>query len=77
MSDHAGGEVAAAIGKKRHGVIVIAEIRVAYKRAMFFVEDVVHAAVKLVLIVRLDAGEYEVVCRGRIGRRIMLQYLRC
>src|ERR1039458_3922795 len=77
MSDNTGGKIAAAIGKKRHGVIVIAEIRVAYKRAVFLVEDVIHAAVKLVLIVRLDAGEYEVVCRGRIRRRIMLQYLRC
>ncbi len=77
MSGNAAGEIAAAIGKKWHRVVVVAEIRIAYKRAVFLVEDVIHAAVKLVLLVRLYAGEYEVVCRGCIGRRIMLQHLRC
>ena len=75
MSDHAGGEIAAAIGKKRHRGVVVAEIGVAHKRAMLFVEDVVDAAVELVLVVRLDAGEYVIVCGRRIGQRIMLQYL--
>src|ERR1035441_4252665 len=76
MPGNAGGEVAAAIGKERHRGVVVAEIGVAHKRAMLFGEHVIDATVKLVLVVWLDPGEYIVVCRGGIGRRIMLQYLR-
>src|ERR1035441_7205591 len=76
MPGNAGGEVAAAIGKKRHRGVVVAEIGVARKRAMLFVEHVVDAAVELILVVGLDPGEYIVVRRGGIGQRVMLQYLR-
>src|ERR1035441_34026 len=76
MPGNAGGEVAAAIGKKRHRGVVVTEIGVARKGAMLFVEHVVDAAVELILVVRLDPGEYIVVRRGGIGRRIVLQYLR-
>ena len=48
-------QIAAAIRKKRHRVIVVAKIGVTDESAMLFGEDVVDAAVKLILAVRFYA----------------------
>ena len=50
-----GRKSAAAIGQGRHGIVVVAQVRVAPEDAMLLVEDVIDAAVELILVVRFDA----------------------
>ena len=60
-------------GQGRHRSIVVAQIGVAHEGAVLLVEDVVDAAVELILAVGFDAGAHIVVRARRVGQRIVLQ----
>ena len=75
MTGDAGGQITASFREKGHGIVVVMRIRVTHKSAVIFREDVIDAAIELVLVIRLDGGADIVVGAGRVGKRIVLQNL--